>query len=262
MTFWLLLTAFATAVLGAVCGIGGGVLLRPLLGAVFGVATDTASLLSGVTVLTMALVAVLRRAAQTRRGLDAKLNLRVGSLLSAGAAAGGVLGKQIFQAALRQFQSDKLAGRLQAAALLLLCVGTLVYLLTQKHIRPRMLKCPAAMIAAGLALGLISSFLGIGGGPFNHVVLSYFFGMDTKTSAVNSIFIVLFSRAASLANVAITGTWPPFQMQTLLGMAAAGALGGYLGAALARRTGQRHIAWTLRGTLGLIIELSAYTVFS
>ncbi|MEI3183290.1 MAG: sulfite exporter TauE/SafE family protein [Lachnospiraceae bacterium] len=39
----------------------------------------------------------------------------------------------------------------------------------------------------------MSSFLGIGGGPINLVVLLYFFSMDTKAAAQNSLYIILFS---------------------------------------------------------------------
>lgn len=39
---------------------------------------------------------------------------------------------------------------------------------------------------AGSVLGIFSSFLGIGGGPINLMILSFFFSMDTKTAAFNS----------------------------------------------------------------------------
>ena len=44
-----------------------------------------------------------------------------------------------------------------------------------------------------ITLGILSSFLGIGGGPINLVVLFFFFSMDTKTAAQNSLYTILFS---------------------------------------------------------------------
>lgn len=57
----------------------------------------------------------------------------------------------------------------------------------------------------GVLLGIISSFLGIGGGPINLVVLGYCFSMDSKTAAVISLYIILFSQLASLLAALISG---------------------------------------------------------
>ena len=46
-------------------------------------------------------------------------------------------------------------------------------------------------VAVGLTLGIMSSFLGIGGGPINLVVLYFFFSMETKVAAQNSLYIIL-----------------------------------------------------------------------
>ena len=56
----------------------------------------------------------------------------------------------------------------------------------------------------------MSSFLGIGGGPINLVVLFYFFSMETKTAAQNSLYIILFSQITSLLTTLITHSVPEF----------------------------------------------------
>ena len=54
---------------------------------------------------------------------------------------------------------------------------------------------PAALEAVSYThlafLGIISSFLGIGGGPINLVVLFFFFSMPTKIAAENSLYRVI-----------------------------------------------------------------------
>jgi uncharacterized membrane protein YfcA len=258
-TVLLLMAAFSTAVLGAVCGIGGGILLKPLLDACFGMDAAAASFLSGCTVLAMAAVALLRSAvfAKQAQGKAPRLDLRAGTILSVGAALGGVLGKLLFQW-LAGFFSGSRVGTAQSLAILILCAAVLAYLLLKKRIRSRRVTHPVPIAGTGLALGVISSFLGIGGGPFNHMALSLLFGMDTKTCAVHSLYIVLFSQAASLASVAVTGAWPVFDRGALLLMAAGGALGGYIGSALSKRAGQRQVEWTLGGALILIMGVCAY----
>lgn len=256
-TVLLPLAAFATALLGAVCGIGGGILLRPLLDAGFGMDAATASFLSGCTVLAMASAAVLRSMAYAKKARAPKRNPRVSVILSAGAAVGGILGKQLFERA-RRFFPDHTVGTAQAWMIFLMCAAVLAYLLMKKRIQLRKLAHPALIVGAGLGLGVISAFLGIGGGPFNHMVLSYFFGMDIKTGALHSLYIVLFSQAASFAVIAVTGAWPAFDWAALLLMAAAGALGGLIGSAVSKRAGQGHVEWTLRGALVLIMGVSVY----
>ena len=260
-TILLLLAAFGTAVLGAVCGIGGGILFKPLLDAFSGMGAAAASFLSGCTVLSMASVSLLRAVTRARRpqGRENPLNLRVCALLSVGAVAGGVLGRQLFSLLERRV-SGGVAGAAQSAAILLMCAGVLAYLFTKEHIRAHKIDHPAPIAGTGLALGVLSSFLGIGGGPFNHVALSFLFGMDTKTGAANSLLIVFFAQAASLAGTAVTGAWPAFDVHTLLLMCAGGALGGLAGSAISRHAGQRHVDWTLRAALVLIMGVSAYNM--
>jgi len=60
--------------------------------------------------------------------------------------------------------------------------------------------------------------------------------------------------------IAATGAWPGFRWETLLLMSAGGAIGGYVGSALSRRSGQRHIEWTLGCALVLIMGVCAYNV--
>ena len=59
---------------------------------------------------------------------------------------------------------------------------------------------------------MISAFLGIGGGPLNIAILYYFFSMPPKVIVKNSLFIILFSQAASFMTTIITHTVPPFDI--------------------------------------------------
>ncbi len=54
-----------------------------------------------------------------------------------------------------------------------------------------------ASLGVGIVLGVLSAFLGIGGGPFNLTILDYFFSMDTKKAAKASPFIIMFSNTIS-----------------------------------------------------------------
>ena len=85
--------SFAASVIGSICGIGGGVLIKPLLDA-FGVMSVSAiSFLSGCTVLTMSCYAVVKGCL---RG-DSLIDLETGTPLAIGAAVGGAVGKSLFR---------------------------------------------------------------------------------------------------------------------------------------------------------------------
>ena len=186
----------------------------------------TLSFLSGLTVLAMAVVNVWKN--RKSKAIDLKRSLPLGI----GAAIGGVLGKQLFQSLKAAVGSDQLVGLAQSIVLAILVVGTLLYVRNKSRIITRSIQCPWLCALVGAALGVLSSFLGIGGGPMNLAVLYYFFSMDTKQAAINSILVILLSQLASLGMTLCSGTVPPFDWAMLIAMAAAGIMGGFLSAKL------------------------------
>ena len=104
----------------------------------------------------------------------------------------------------------------------------------------------------------MSSFLGIGGGPVNLVVLHYFFGMQAKTAAANSLYIILFSQSASLLATLLTHTVPAFAWQMLLLMAVGGIGGGVAGRAVGRRRDDRAVDVLFLWLMVVIIAASVY----
>ena len=69
----------------------------------------------------------------------------------------------------------------------------------------------------------------------NLAVLYYFFSMETKQAAINSILVILLSQLASLGMTLVSGTVPSFDWGVLIAMAAAGILGGLLSAKLQKK---------------------------
>ena len=65
---------------------------------------------------------------------------------------------------------------MQASILLLVTAGTLLYTIYKERIRTLRISNAASCILVGAALGTMSAFLGIGGGPINLVVLFLFHG--------------------------------------------------------------------------------------
>ena len=111
----------------------------------------------------------------------------------------------------------------------MITVGTLIYTIKKDKIKTHQIKNIAACLVIGLVLGIMSSFLGIGGGPINLVVLYFFFSMTTKVAAQNSLYIILFSQATSFLSTVVTGSIPNVSIILLVGMIISGILGGMAG---------------------------------
>ena len=151
-------------------------------------------------------------------------------------------------------------GAVQASCLLVITFGTLIYTLRKDKIRTHHVTNVPACIAIGLVLGILSSFLGIGGGPINLVVLFFFFSMDTKTAAQNSLYIILFSQIASLINTLATRTVPEFTIGLLVLMVACGILGGAAGRTVNRRMDGAMVNKLFIGLMGIIMLICVYNI--
>jgi len=145
-----------------------------------------------------------------------------------------------------------------AVALGIITLGTLLYTINKSRIQTRSTSNKLTCLVIGLLLGIMSSFLGIGGGPINLVVLGYFFSMDTKTAAANSLYIILFSQVASLLATLLTATVPEFRISALILMVAGGIGGGIVGRKLNKKMDNRAVDKLFIGLMVLIVGICIY----
>lgn len=131
------------------------------------------------------------------------------------------------------------------------------HLFIKGRIHTRKVEHKAACVVIGLALGCMSSFLGIGGGPINLVVLYYFFSMDTKTAAANSLYIIFFSQLVNLITTVLSGA-PSIRPLVLVLMVAGGIGGGILGRSLNKRLDERAVERLFIGMMAVIIGISIF----
>ena len=250
--FSFLICLLATTI-GGISGVGGGVIIKPVLDAVSGMPVATVSFLSGCTVLAMTITSMLHS-----RGGEVKVEPRRGTLLAIGAAVGGVVGKELFE--LVQSTGGSAVSVAQQVMMIVLTLGVLVYTVNRPRIITRDVKNPAACVAIGLVLGLLSAFLGSGGGPINLAVLYYFFSMDTKTAALNSLYVILFSQSASFLNTVLRDTIPPFEWPVLLAMVVGGVAGGTLGRSVSKKLSNAGVDRLFFWLLLVITGISCYNL--
>jgi uncharacterized protein len=218
--------SFISSVIGGICGIGGGVIIKPVLDATGVLSVSSVSFLSGCTVLSMALVSFIKNRISSSQKL---IEMKLGTALATGAVLGGMVGKILFNTLKDLFQNENYIGAVQAGLLIMLTLMTLVYTVSAHKITTHHIKNKFFCSLMGFILGIVSAFLGIGGGPINLMVLSFFFSMNTKKAAANSLYIILLSQLASLTQTLITHTVPIVSPTSLGLMAIGGVTGGLLG---------------------------------
>lgn len=245
---------------GAICGIGGGVIIKPVLDAANVASVSVVSFLSGCTVLCMSSYSVLSTyiGKGTKQGSESAIRLGTTVPLSLGAVVGGIMGKTVFSTLMDRLGQVDRVGAIQAVCLLVLTLGTLLYTIYKKKIKQQQFTNVVFCVVIGFVLGFLSSFLGIGGGPFNLVILSFCFSMDTKVAAQNSLFVILCSQISSLISSIVSGSVPDFSWGLLIGMAAMGILGGVIGKKVYRKLDSDKIDVLFMGMLVVIMGICIY----
>ena len=247
---------FLASLLGPLCGIGGGVIIKPVVDAMGVMPVAAVSFLSSISVLTMSLSTLAQNAVARTSTVDSRRLLPI----AVGSAAGGVAGKAAFNVMAAGFPHPDVVGAAQAAVLIVLSAVVLAYTLNKSRITSLRLTGPVSQTLIGAIAGALWSFLGIGGGPFNLAILVFFFSMDSKPAAQASLFIIAFSQTASFAYTLLSGSIPVFEPLVLVGMAAMAVAGSVVGRMLVRRMDGSAIDRLYVMSLALIIAVSAYNL--
>ncbi len=250
------LVCFIATLTGSICGMGGGIIIKPVLDSLKIMDASTISFLSGCTVLAMSTYSV----AEARISKKSEIDPKTGTVLAIGAAVGGIVGKQLFNMVKAGLADASRVGFIQAVCMLILTALCLIYSFVKGRIRPLKITNPVISAVIGLLLGLMSAFLGIGGGPVNVTVLYLLFSMKPKEAAQNSLYIILFCQLFSLIWSLITHTVPAFYPSMLLLMAAAGIIGSITGRLINRKIENGTVSVLFRVLMIVIILINIYNI--
>ncbi len=189
------------------------------------------------------------------------IDLKVSTPLAVGAAIGGILGKSFYSMAAGMFANPDQAGGIQAALLFALTAGTLGYTVNKAKIISYRMTNPAVCMIIGLGLGIMGSFLGIGGGPFNMAVFCLFFSMNTKKAALNSLYVILISQIAGLLNNVVSGSLPQISLSLLAAMIFCGIAGSEIGNKVNRRLDEKQVTRLFEAAMLLVMGICIYNAY-
>lgn len=237
---------------GAISGMGGGVIIKPVLDTLHFHSLVAISFYSSVAVFTMSIVSTMR---QLKNGL--KLQIPIAVFVSLGSVVGGISGNTVFESLLRLFSDEKYVQLVQ----IILTIVTLLFAYFYTKIgneRSLELSHPVWYVIVGLFLGFISTLLGIGGGPINVALLMLCFGIPIKEATVYSIVTIFFSQAAKLVTIAQVTGFERFDLSILLYVIPAAIVGGFVGALISGKISSERVTQVYQVVILLVLLLNLW----
>jgi len=250
------LISLAATAIGALTGMGGGVIIKPALDALGGLDAANIGILSSVTVFTMSLVSTAKQARQ-----KAEINLKMAIPLAAGSLLGGVAGERMLTVIIEAANANSTVVIVQNSCLALIIIIIFIYMGKEKRCPSLNLQGILPALLAGVLLGTISSFLGIGGGPINVALIIFLFGCGIKTAAVCSIITILFAQASKLAFVLVSGAFFSHDLTMLPFMVVGAVIGGWAGSQLNKTLPEKTVEKVFNNVQVLVFLICMYNIF-
>lgn len=245
---------FIATIIGALVGMGGGVIIKPVLDMIGTHSVEVVGFISTCAVFAMSISSSIKHI-RAKTEIKPKIVL----LVSMGSILGGIIGNEIFDAVFERFDGG-LVKAIQAIIIALFLAFVIIYVNT--NMRRFEIKNPIAIAGTGLFLGLMSAFLGIGGGPINTAFLVLLFSFTVKESAVYSVAIIFFSQLSQLITIFINNQFEPYLQYypIIITAMAISVIGGIIGSKLNRRLNDKAITKVFSITLLVVIFINIYNV--
>ncbi len=241
---------------GPMCGIGGGSIIKPLLDLTQAFNIAQVSFISGVAVISMSAYSL----GTYTLAHDIDIKLKEDFPLALAAAVGGFTGRVIFMVALADVSNMNEVGMVQSIILFVLVLASLVLSFRRNKVH---FKCPSKPMQSFLCFlaGLMWVFLGIGGGPFNMILLSIFFALPPRRARQVSLFIVLFSQVAAMGLMIQTASVPHVPLSIALAGSIAAIAGAEVGKILAKKLAQTYLDKLYNLALIMLMVICSYNLY-
>lgn len=236
---------------GAVSGMGGGVIIKPVLDFIGVHSAVSISFYSTVAVFTMSIVSTLRQL-KSGRSFDWKII----AWASVGALLGGILGNQTFETLIRMLKNDELVQLIQIGLTIITLVFAFLY--TKYDWRNFHFTNVFSYLFCGLILGFLASLLGIGGGPINVSLLMLMFNLPIKDATIYSICVIFCSQLAKLVTIGTTVGFARYDLSILLFVIPAAILGGWLGAKASGLLSPKKVTFVFQCVIVLVLLINLY----
>ena len=239
---WLIPLGFVAGVLGSMIGLGGGIIVVPVL-TFLGFSPTAAASNSLFAALSNAIASIISYSRQKR--IEYSLGLKLGLLTIPGTILGAVI-------------STDVAPDVFKILFGFVLITSAVYIFLRKKIETKEKTISKQMmvfaIGASFFAGIISSFFGIGGGIIFVPLMVVGMGIAMKKAAPTSQMILLFASLSGVISHSILGH-PDFIQAGFLAIGS--FLGGLVGARLSLDIKERY----LKIIVSVVILIAAAKLF-
>ena len=241
--------------LGSVSGIGGGIIIKPLMDAMGGFSAASVNAMSSITVLTMTTVSIWKSRKNARN-----INWRVIIFFTVGSMAGGVFGNHMLANFIASANNDAIITIVQSILQILMVVLVMLNEIFSKKIPHFKIKNPVLMMFIGIFLGIVAAFLSIGGGIFNRPLLIILLSMTGKTAVFTSLCIIFFAQASNVITMGLTDHFVNVDPTIIPFMMVAAVLGGYIGGHVSTHVSDKYFDRLFFITLTVILCLNTFNL--
>lgn len=250
---YVIVIIFANTI-GAVSGMGGGVLIKPIFDLIHVHSVSAISFYATIAVFTMSIVSTAR---QLQSGQ--KIKWRIVLWVSTGAIIGGILGNVTLDYSLNHFESDDMVQMMQIIVTVLTLLFALFY---SKYDWPSFqLMHRKWYLVCGLGLGFLASLLGIGGGPINVSLMMLMFSLPIKEATVYSICTIFFSQLSKLLTIALTTGIMQYDLSMLYYIMPAAVIGGVIGTKLGHVLPEEKVTIVFQLVVICVLLINCYNAY-
>lgn len=251
-----ILVILLATILGAIAGLGGGVIIKPVLDMLGYHNASTIGFYSSLAVFTMSIVSIYK---QLKNGF--RFETKTVVLIALGSMLGGIVGENIFNLTTASL-SNHLVKAIQASLLLITLILIFIYSLNKEKINHYQIKNSFMVLLVGLGLGAISIFLGIGGGPLNVALLMFLFSYPMKEATIYSIATIFFSQLSKLGTICLSGQLLNFDLILVPAIIITAVLGGYIGTCINQKIKNEQIHQVYNFLIVILMVISTYNILT
>ena len=239
---WLIPLGFAAGILGSMIGLGGGIVIVPVL-TFLGISPTTAASNSLFAAFSNAVASTISYSKQKR--IDLSLGLKLGLLSIPGTVLGAIISTDVTPDVFKIL-----------FGFVLMASAVYIFLRKKIEINEKILPKQIVILAVGASFfaGIVSTFFGIGGGIIFVPLMVVGMGMTMKRAAPTSQLILLFSSLSGIVSHSFLGH-PDFIQAGLLAIGS--FAGGLIGARLSIDIKERY----LQITVSAVILIAAGKLF-
>ncbi|MDU6202910.1 MAG: sulfite exporter TauE/SafE family protein [Flavonifractor plautii] len=225
------LIAIGATTVGSLTGMGGGVIIKPLMDVLHGFDVQTIGVLSSLTVFSMSVVSIGKQMlARTKIPFGTAIPLALGSV------AGGLAGEKLLQVIVDALRANSAVTVVQNVVLSLLILAVFLYMKNKSRIPSWELR--------GVVVSLII----------------YLFSFDTKTATVCSLVTILFAQISKLTTVALTTGFGVFDLSIAPVMIVGAIAGGFIGASLNKKCSEAAVEKAFNAVQLLVLAISIFNI--